>query len=90
MIIISSVISVVCCRVKTKNQCGETLDDSSKQKAPETSAIVYTTVDFTPHQKPTELYANLWMHSPRPRAPDPAWSIEHAGTVEYSTLAINQ
>ncbi|XP_008294545.1 uncharacterized protein LOC103368072 [Stegastes partitus] len=86
MIVITSVIGIVCCRVKAKckqsDKYGETLCESVKQEAPEISGIVYTTVDFRAHQKPDEVYANLSMHKARAEA------SEHAGMVEYSTLAI--
>ncbi|XP_078111005.1 uncharacterized protein LOC144520823 isoform X1 [Sander vitreus] len=94
MILITSVIGVVCCRVQTKRKLpdkyGETLCESLKQDAPEMSAIVYTTVDFRAHQKPTEVYANLRMQKTQAGAPDSTWSAEHDGMVEYSTLAIHQ
>ncbi|KAM7404627.1 hypothetical protein PAMP_011959 [Pampus punctatissimus] len=85
IIFITSVIGVVCCRVNAKHKqmdkYGETL---------ESSGVVYTTVDFRVQQKPTELYANLRMHKTQAGAPDSTWSTEHAGMVEYSTLAIHQ
>lgn len=56
----------------------------------EMSGIVYTTVDFRAHQKPTELYANLRMHETQAGGPNSTWSAEHDGMVEYSTLAIHQ
>ncbi|XP_044068240.1 uncharacterized protein LOC122883519 [Siniperca chuatsi] len=94
MILITSVIGVVCCRVKAKckqsDKYGETLCESLKQEAPEMSSIVYTTVDFRAHQKPTEVHANLRLHETQAGAPDSTWSSEHDGMVEYSTLAIHQ
>lgn len=54
------------------------------------SGIVYTTVDFRAHQKPTEVYANLGMHKTQAGAPDSNWSAERDGTVEYSTLAVHR
>ncbi|XP_037630087.1 uncharacterized protein LOC119490647 [Sebastes umbrosus] len=94
MIFITSVIGVVCCRVKAKRKqpdnYGETLCESLKQEAPETSGIVYTTVDFRAHQKPTEVYENLRMPKAQAGAPDSTWSAEHDGMVEYSTLAVHQ
>ncbi|XP_056240582.1 uncharacterized protein LOC130174617 [Seriola aureovittata] len=88
MILITSVIGVVCFRVKANrkpsDRCGETLCESLKQEAPEMSGIVYTTVDFRAHEKPTEVYANLRM--PKTQAAD----TERADIVEYSTLAIHQ
>lgn len=54
------------------------------------SGIVYTTVDFRAHQKPTEVYANLRMQKTQAAAPDSITSAEHDGMVEYSTLAIHQ
>ncbi|KAF7668807.1 hypothetical protein LDENG_00287040 [Lucifuga dentata] len=94
-IFITLLISVVCCSVvkakhKHSNKYGETLHDSSKQEVPEMNGIVYTTVDFKPHQKPTELYANMGMHRARAGAPNSTCSTEQAGMVEYSTLAIHQ
>ncbi|XP_042346903.1 uncharacterized protein LOC121946420 [Plectropomus leopardus] len=94
MILVTSVIGVVCCRVKAKckqpDKYGETLCESQKQEAPETSGIVYTTVDFRAHQKLTEVYANLRVHNTQTAAPDSTWNAEHDGMVEYSTLAIHQ
>ncbi|XP_051805876.1 uncharacterized protein LOC127534542 [Acanthochromis polyacanthus] len=88
MIFIASVIGVFCCRVKAKykqsDEYGETRCESVKPEAPEMSGIVYSTVDFRAHQKPDEVYANLSVHKTRAEAPD----SEHAGMVEYSTLAI--
>ncbi|XP_029291788.1 uncharacterized protein LOC115011000 [Cottoperca gobio] len=94
MILITSVIGVVCCRVKAKrkkpDKYGETVCESLKQEGPEMSGIVYTTLDFRAHQKPTEVYANLRMPKTQAGAPDSTWSEEHDGVVEYSTLAIHQ
>ncbi|XP_034065386.1 uncharacterized protein LOC117542044 isoform X1 [Gymnodraco acuticeps] len=95
MLLITSVIGVVWCRVKAKrkqtNKYGETLCESLKQEAPEISGIVYTTVDFIAHEKPTtEVYANLRMHKTQVIAPDSTWSAEPDWMVEYSTLAIHQ
>ncbi|XP_039460265.1 uncharacterized protein LOC120435221 [Oreochromis aureus] len=88
MMFISSVIGVVCCRVRTKSKpldkYGETHCDSLNQEASETSGIVYTMVDFKALQKPEEVYANVGMHKARTGAADE----EHAGMVEYSILAI--
>ncbi|KAM7412033.1 hypothetical protein PAMA_021822 [Pampus argenteus] len=85
IIFITSVIGVVCRRVHAKrkqlDKYGETL---------ESCGVVYTTVDFRVQQKPTELYANLRMHKTQAAVPDSTWSTEHAGMVEYSTLAIHQ
>jgi len=52
------------------------------------SGIVYTTVDFTAHLRPIQVYANLRMQ--QAGSPDSTWSAEPDGTVEYSTLAIHQ
>ncbi|KAM6929229.1 uncharacterized protein PEZ65_008541 [Lycodopsis pacificus] len=94
MILITSVIGVVCCRVKAKrkqpDKCAETQCESLKQEAPEMSSLVYTTVDFRAHLKPTEVYANLRMHKTQAGSADSTWSAEHDGMVEYSTLAIHQ
>ncbi|XP_035511735.1 uncharacterized protein LOC118323813 [Morone saxatilis] len=93
LISITSVIGVICCRIKAKrkqsDKYGETLCESLKQEAPEMSGIVYTTVDFRAHQKTTEVYANLRMHKTQVGVPDSTWSAEHDGMVEYSTLAIH-
>ncbi|XP_028265240.1 uncharacterized protein LOC114438231 [Parambassis ranga] len=87
MILITSVIGVVFCRVKTKCKQSakhrETLCESLKPEALEANGIVYTTVDFRSLKKSEEVYANLRMNTARAGAPD----TEHAGTVEYSTLA---
>ncbi|XP_034552219.1 uncharacterized protein LOC117821816 [Notolabrus celidotus] len=94
MLFITSVIGVVFCRVKAKqkqsDKYGDTPHESFKQEASDTSGIVYTTVDFKAHQKPTEVYANLKTHKTQSRAPDSTWSAEHGGMVEYSTLAVHQ
>ncbi|XP_029995623.1 uncharacterized protein LOC115423059 [Sphaeramia orbicularis] len=95
MISITSLVGVIFCCVKAKrkqsNKCEDTLCESLKQEVPELSGIIYTTVDFKAHQKPTELYENLRMHTTQEgeEAPESAWRTEHAGTVEYSTLAIH-
>lgn len=52
----------------------------------EMGGVVYTTVDFRAHQKPTEVYANLRMPKTAAGAPD----TEHTEMVEYSTLAIHR
>ncbi|KAK2851323.1 hypothetical protein Q5P01_007599 [Channa striata] len=90
MILITSVIGVVCLRVKAKYKREETASDSLKQQAREMSGIVYTTVDFSFQHKPAELYENLRGYKTGPGAPSSTWNAEHAGMVEYSTLAINQ
>ncbi|XP_056279578.1 uncharacterized protein LOC130199814 isoform X1 [Pseudoliparis swirei] len=93
MILITSVIGIVCCRVEGRRkppgkQFSETQCESLKQEAPDMSGIVYTTVDFTAHLRPTQVYANLRMQ--QAGSPDSTWSAEPDGTVEYSTLAIHQ
>ncbi|KAE8293393.1 hypothetical protein D5F01_LYC08504 [Larimichthys crocea] len=92
MFLITSVIGVVCCRVKAKqaDKHGETPCESLKQEAPEISGIVYTTVDFRAHQKPSEVYANLKTYKTQMGDPDSTWSTELDGMVEYSTLAIHK
>lgn len=89
IIFITLVIGVFYLRAKPKREQldkhGETLSESFKQDALEMSGVVYTTVDFRAHQKPTEVYANLRMHQTRVGDSD----AEHADTVEYSTLAIH-
>ncbi|XP_041802576.1 uncharacterized protein LOC121613303 [Chelmon rostratus] len=94
MILITSVIGVVYCRAVARrtqsDKYGETPRESLKQEALETSGIVYTTVDFRAHQKPTEVYANLRMHKTQAGALDSTCGAEHDGMVEYSTLAIHQ
>nr|XP_046252547.1 uncharacterized protein LOC124063193 [Scatophagus argus] len=94
MILITSVIGVACCGVKGKrkdsDRYGETPCESLKQEAPDTSGIIYTTVDFRAHQRPTEVCANLRTHKTQVRAPDSIWSANNDGMVEYSTLAVHQ
>ncbi|XP_034394239.1 uncharacterized protein LOC117734184 [Cyclopterus lumpus] len=90
MILITSIIGVVCCRVEARRKQPETLCESLKPEAPDTSGIVYTTVDFRAHLRPTEVYANLRMHQTQAGSPDSTWSAEPNGMVEYSTLAIHQ
>ncbi|CAB1330274.1 unnamed protein product, partial [Coregonus sp. 'balchen'] len=106
MVIISSVIVVVVHhKIITKKKCGATSSDSAAHilsvsakvgrclcdsVSNEESSVVYTTVDFKPHEnRTTELYANLQtLRSPRGHDPDP--HREPAGTVVYSTLASNR
>ncbi|XP_024862048.1 uncharacterized protein LOC108236753 isoform X2 [Kryptolebias marmoratus] len=86
MVFVSAVIAAVCYKAKVRckksDKTGETLCESLKREALETSGIVYTTVDFRPHQEPEGVYANLRMQ----KGPDP--DVDHAGMVEYSTLAV--
>ncbi|MED6274982.1 hypothetical protein CHARACLAT_021797 [Characodon lateralis] len=88
MISVASVLGAVCCKVKAKCKkskiFGETLCESWKQEARETSGIIYATVDFKPHQKPEEVYANLGDNKSGAGIPD----ADNAGMVEYSMLAI--
>ncbi|XP_030590279.1 uncharacterized protein LOC115783543 [Archocentrus centrarchus] len=88
MMFITLVTGIVCCRVRAKckqsDKYGKTHCESLKQEASEMGGIVYTVVDFRALQKPEEVYANVRLHKARAGATD----IEHAGTVEYSTLAI--
>ncbi|XP_029363072.1 uncharacterized protein LOC115046689 [Echeneis naucrates] len=93
IIFIGSVIGVVCFRAfrmkasrKPSDKCDENLCESLKQEAPDMSGIVYTTLDFRAHQKPTEVYANL----KKPKTQAGAADTAHAEMVEYSTLAIHQ
>ncbi|KAL6119752.1 uncharacterized protein ACO6RY_04266 [Pungitius sinensis] len=94
MVFITSVIGVVCCKVKAKRKqpyrYGESPRESLKQEATEVSGMVYTTVDFRAHPRPTEMYANLRMHKAQEGSPDSSWRAEDEGTVEYSTLAMHQ
>ncbi|CAG6021396.1 unnamed protein product, partial [Menidia menidia] len=48
--------------------------------------IIYTTVDFGAHLEPEDAYANLRMHKTPADVPD----MDNAGTVVYSTLAVQQ
>ncbi|XP_064778165.1 uncharacterized protein LOC135503909 isoform X2 [Oncorhynchus masou masou] len=89
VIVISSVVLlVVHHKIITKKKCGATSSDSAAHILSEESSIVYTTVDFKPHENhTTELYANLQtLRSPRSTDSH----REPAGTVVYSTLASNQ
>ncbi|KAM8862924.1 uncharacterized protein AB9W97_018043 [Spinachia spinachia] len=94
MIFVSSVIGVVYCTVKAKRKqpykYGETPRESLKREATERIGMVYTTVDFRAHPRPTELYANLRTHQSPEGPPDSSWRAENEGMVEYSTLAIHQ
>ncbi|XP_007570933.1 uncharacterized protein LOC103151041 [Poecilia formosa] len=89
MISVASVVVAVCRRVKAKrkksNIHGAALCESQKRDAPETSGIVYATVDFKPRQKPEGVYANLKEH----RTGESSSQADNAGMVEYSTLAIH-
>ncbi|XP_023193693.1 uncharacterized protein LOC111609440 [Xiphophorus maculatus] len=88
MISVVSVVVAVCCKVKAKrkksNVHGEALCESQKRDAPEMSGIVYAIVDFKPRQKPEGVYANL----EEQRTGESISQADNAGTVEYSTLAI--
>uniref|UniRef100_A0A1A7YEB4 Modular domain immune-type receptor n=1 Tax=Iconisemion striatum TaxID=60296 RepID=A0A1A7YEB4_9TELE len=79
-IFIVLLIGAVYYKLKVKHRksgpLGGTRSESLKQEVPEKNNIVYTTVDFRPHQRPEEVYENLRM--------------QHDGTVEYSTLAIQE
>lgn len=50
----------------------------------EVSAVVYTTVDFKPLHKPSEIYENLRVANKQ----QGHGVSERAGAVEYSTLAL--
>lgn len=90
MILLTSAIGIVYGRVKGKQKqsikIGKTPCDSLTPEAPEASGIFYTTVDFTPRQKPEDVYANVKTHQPAAAGgPEP----EPAGMVEYSILAVH-
>ncbi|KAL2104043.1 hypothetical protein ACEWY4_000911 [Coilia grayii] len=51
----------------------------------EEAPIIYTEVDFKPHGETNELYANVFMQSPRTTRAK--LSVEPLDTVEYSTVA---
>lgn len=63
------------------------LSSDTRRLPQEQSSVVYTTVDFRAHQRPTE--ANLSKQA-QAAAADSTWSTERDGMVEYSTLAIQQ
>ncbi|KAM9750982.1 uncharacterized protein ACNS7B_007941 isoform 2-T2 [Menidia menidia] len=90
MIFVSAVVGTVCFRVKAKSKqletYGETLRESVRQEALDTHSIIYTTVDFGAHLEPEDAYANLRMHKTPADVPD----MDNAGTVVYSTLAVQQ
>ncbi|KAM6981788.1 uncharacterized protein LKV04_012504 [Tautogolabrus adspersus] len=90
MILITSVVAVVFCKLKTKrsDKYGHTPCESLKQEASDTCGIVYTTVDFRAHKKPTEVFTNPRTHEAQSGAPHSIWRAEHDGMVEYSTLAV--
>ncbi|XP_029011584.1 uncharacterized protein LOC114858472 [Betta splendens] len=94
MALVASVIGLVCFRLNAKHKqsdkFGATERESLKQQTLDTSGVVYTTLDFRAQQKPAEVYENLPRHKTQAAAPSPTWNAEHAGMVEYSTLAIQQ
>ncbi|KAJ8393540.1 hypothetical protein AAFF_G00060130 [Aldrovandia affinis] len=94
-ILITSVITiVVCLRKRKKSKSGSASCDRSGSVhtasiSHDQNSIVYTTVDFKPRQEPTELYANLKVHSSPPKkSPEPSGHLESGDTVEYSTLSV--
>ncbi|KAK7878523.1 hypothetical protein WMY93_030359 [Mugilogobius chulae] len=96
VICISTLTALVFCCVKAKQKQSNTKHAESpptdtttvsvKQEHVEFSTIVYTTVDFKAHQKPTEIYENLR----EPKTPESHRAPLQSGNVEYSTLAVHQ
>lgn len=87
VICITSVAGLVFCCVRAKQkQSNKKQSESLQTEASETSAIVYTTVDFKARHKPTVLYENLRVAKTQEDQQAP----EHAGNVEYSTLAVHR
>ncbi|XDV49055.1 hypothetical protein PO909_018379 [Leuciscus waleckii] len=52
----------------------------------EQNSVIYSMVDFKPHQDPSELYANLQIHSPGDTDPSSRCSFTTEGSVEYATI----
>ncbi|XP_007231997.3 uncharacterized protein LOC103025311 isoform X1 [Astyanax mexicanus] len=51
------------------------------------NSIIYTTVDFKPHEEASELYANLCLSNPGALRPDSDRALKTQESVEYSTVA---
>ncbi|XP_066499355.1 uncharacterized protein [Hoplias malabaricus] len=68
------------------NKYGKSLSsapDVIPQPPQETNSIIYTTVNFKPHEEPFAIYANLCSHNSRDSQPDSAKAKE---SVEYSSI----
>ncbi|XP_051965413.1 uncharacterized protein LOC127631342 isoform X1 [Xyrauchen texanus] len=69
-----------------RGSCGS--HNTTLQSPEEQSGIIYSVMDFKPNQDPSELYANLQIHSERDTGRSSNCSIKSWESVVYSTISI--
>ncbi|XP_036434277.1 uncharacterized protein LOC118813181 [Colossoma macropomum] len=68
----------------SSDKCGRSLSSAPDIIPPpqELNSIIYTTVDFKPHEETSQLYANLCLHNSKS-------ALKSQENVEYSTIAVH-
>ncbi|XP_067251075.1 CMRF35-like molecule 1 isoform X2 [Chanodichthys erythropterus] len=81
-------MTLLVCRLKTRKKKSTEKSGTcdSANTTLEQNGIIYSMVDFTPHQDPSELYANLQIHSPENTDPSSRCTFTTEESVEYSTI----
>lgn len=82
--VISATLLVYRLNTRKKKSTGKSEICGSPNVSKEQNAIIYSMVEFKPHQDPSELYANLQMHNPKDFSSNSNVTVEES--VEYSTI----
>ncbi|XP_052418594.1 uncharacterized protein LOC127962994 isoform X2 [Carassius gibelio] len=84
--VISATLLVYRLNTRKKKSTGKSEICGSPNISEEQNAIIYSMVEFKPHQDPSELYANLQMHNPKDTDFSSNCNVTVEESVEYSTI----
>ncbi|XP_026109035.1 uncharacterized protein LOC113081184 isoform X2 [Carassius auratus] len=84
--VISATLLVYRLNTRKKKSTGKSEICGSPNVSKEQNAIIYSMVEFKPHQDPSELYANLQMHNPKDADFSSNSNVTVEESVEYSTV----
>ncbi|XP_059378770.1 uncharacterized protein LOC132114593 isoform X2 [Carassius carassius] len=84
--VISMILLVYCLKTRRKEFTDKSEICGSPNTTLEQDGIIYSMVEFKPHQDPSELYANLQIHSPKDANASSSCTVTVKETVEYSTI----
>ncbi|KTG41020.1 hypothetical protein cypCar_00013173 [Cyprinus carpio] len=84
--VISMTLLVYCLKTRKKKSTDKSEVCGSPNTTLEQDGIIYSMVEFEPHQDPYELYANLQLYSPKDANASSSCTVTVKETVEYSTI----
>ncbi|XP_052460275.1 uncharacterized protein LOC128018659 isoform X1 [Carassius gibelio] len=84
--VISMILLVYFLKTRRKKSTDKSEICGSANATLEQDGIIYSMVEFKPHQDPSELYANLQIHSPKDANASSSCTVTVKETVEYSTI----